>query len=90
MDENYFIYLLDRKKDTIIVSRFNVYPNEIEEVLSSSPIIREVAVISVPSKKSAKIKTFIVKKDESLMEEDVLKFFRNQLTIYKVPKVIEF
>lgn len=64
----------------IIVSQFNVYPNEIEEVLSSHPSIREAAVISVPSEKSGeKIKAFIIKKDKSLTEEDVLRFFRNQL-----------
>ncbi|WP_048875104.1 AMP-binding enzyme [Candidatus Coxiella mudrowiae] len=70
---------------------FNLYPNEIEEVLSSHPSIREAAVISVPSEKSGeKIKAFIIKKDKSLTEEDVLRFCRNQLTAYKVPKVIEF
>lgn len=64
----------------IIVFQFNMYPNEIEEVLSSHPSIREAAVISVSSEKSGeKIKAFIIKKDKSLTEEDVLRFFRNQL-----------
>ena len=75
----------------ILVSGFNVYPNEIEEVIASHPGVLECAVIGVEDSKSGEaVKAFIVKKDPSLSTEEVIKFCGTQLTGYKVPKQIEF
>jgi long-chain acyl-CoA synthetase len=83
--------IVDRKKDMILVSGFNVYPNEIEEVIASHPGVLECAVIGVQDAKSGEaVKAFIVKKDPNLTAEDVIKFCGTQLTNYKVPKQIEF
>jgi long-chain acyl-CoA synthetase len=83
--------IVDRKKDMILVSGFNVYPNEIEEVIASHPGVLECAVIGVQDARSGEaVKAFIVKKDPSLTAEDVIKFCTTQLTAYKVPKQIEF
>jgi long-chain acyl-CoA synthetase len=83
--------IVDRKKDMILVSGFNVYPNEIEEVIASHPGVLECAVIGVPDAKSGEaVKAFIVRKDPNLTAEDVIKFCTTQLTAYKVPKQIEF
>ncbi|MGA2058306.1 MAG: long-chain fatty acid--CoA ligase [Bradyrhizobium sp.] len=83
--------IVDRKKDMILVSGFNVYPNEIEEVIASHPGVLECAVIGVEDTRSGEaVKAFIVKKDPSLTAEDVIKFCTTQLTAYKVPKQIEF
>jgi len=83
--------IVDRKKDMILVSGFNVYPNEIEEVIASHPGVLECAVIGVQDAKSGEaVKAFIVKKDPTLTSEDVIKFCGTQLTGYKVPKQIEF
>jgi long-chain acyl-CoA synthetase len=83
--------IVDRKKDMILVSGFNVYPNEIEEVIASHPGVLECAVIGVDDARSGEaVKAFIVKKDQSLTAEDVIKFCGTQLTAYKVPKQIEF
>ena len=83
--------IVDRKKDMILVSGFNVYPNEIEEVIASHPGVLECAVIGVQDAKSGEaVKAFIVRKDPSLTAEDVTKFCATQLTAYKVPKQIEF
>lgn len=91
MDENGFFYIVDRKKDMIIVSGFNVYPNEIEEVLSSMPDILEVAAIGVPNSKTGEaVKVVIVKKNPELQEQDVKDFARCHLTAYKVPHIVEF
>ncbi|MFQ6274416.1 AMP-binding protein [Coxiella burnetii] len=91
IDERGFIYLLDRKKDMIIVSGFNVYPNEIEDILTSHPGIREAAVIGLSSEKTGEqIKAFIVRKDKNLTKDEVIKHCREFLTAYKVPKIIEF
>lgn len=91
MDENGFVYLVDRKKDMILVSGFNVYPNEIEEVLVSHPAIKEVAVIGVPSVQTGEaIKAFVVSSDHSLTEADIINYARQSLTGYKIPKQIEF
>ncbi|WP_267256592.1 AMP-binding enzyme [Coxiella endosymbiont of Ornithodoros maritimus] len=85
------LYLLDQKKDMIIVLGFNVYPNEIEDILTSHPGIREAAVIGVSSGKTGEqIKAFIVKKDKNLMKDEVIKHCRKFLTAYKVLKIIEF
>ncbi|MBK7337979.1 MAG: AMP-binding protein [Saprospirales bacterium] len=91
MHEDGYFQIVDRKKDMILVSGFNVYPNEIEEVLVGHPKVLEVAAIGVPDPKSDEVvKVFIVKKDDSLTTEEVLAFCRENLTNYKVPKHVEF
>jgi long-chain acyl-CoA synthetase len=83
--------IVDRKKDMILVSGFNVYPNEIEEVIASHPGVLECAVIGVADDKSGEaVKAFVVKKDPNITAEDIIKFCREELTGYKVPKLIEF
>ncbi|UPK35073.1 long-chain fatty acid--CoA ligase [Bradyrhizobium sp. 186] len=91
MDERGYTKIVDRKKDMILVSGFNVYPNEIEEVIASHPGVLECAVIGIPDSKSGEaVKAFVVKKDPNLTAEEVIKFCHGQLTGYKVPKHIEF
>ena len=91
MDERGYTKIVDRKKDMILVSGFNVYPNEIEEVIASHPGVLECAVIGVEDAKSGEaVKAFVVKKDPNLTAEDIIKFCGTQLTNYKVPKQIEF
>ena len=91
MDEDGFFKIVDRKKDMIKVSGFNVYPNEIENVLASHPKVLEVAAIGISDAKSGEvIKAFIIKKDQSLTEEELKKFCHENLTNYKVPKYFEF
>lgn len=86
-----YFKIVDRKKDMILVSGFNVYPNEIEDVIAMIPKVNEVAAIGVPNEKSGEtIKVFIIKKDKSLTEEEVIDFCRKNLTGYKVPKQVEF
>jgi long-chain acyl-CoA synthetase len=86
-----YVKIVDRKKDMILVSGFNVYPNEIEDVVASHPKVLEVAAIGVPDPKTTEaIKLFIVKKDESLTAEEIIAFCRKELTNYKVPKLVEF
>jgi long-chain acyl-CoA synthetase len=90
-DEKGFVKIVDRKKDMIIVSGFNVYPNEIEHVLSSIPGVLESAAVGVPSKKTGEaVKVFIVKKEDSLTEGEILSHCRKNLTAYKVPRLVEF
>jgi long-chain acyl-CoA synthetase len=91
MDEKGYTKIVDRKKDMILVSGFNVYPNEIEEVIASHPGVLECAVIGIPDSKSGEaVKAFVVKKDQNLTAEALIKFCHEQLTGYKVPKHIEF
>ncbi|MEZ5462415.1 AMP-binding protein [Dokdonella sp.] len=91
MDENGFFYIVDRKKDMILVSGFNVYPNEIEDVVASMPGILEVAAIGVPDEKSGEVvKLVIVRKDPAITESAVRAHCRKELTGYKQPKIIEF
>ncbi|MGC1182866.1 AMP-binding protein [Legionella sp.] len=91
MDEEGYIYLVDRKKDMLLVSGFNVYPNEIEQVISMHPGVLEVGVIGVYDKESGeRVKACIVKKDPNLTTEEVIAFCREHLTAYKVPKIVEF
>jgi long-chain acyl-CoA synthetase len=91
MDADGFFKIVDRKKDMIKVSGFNVFPNEIENVLASMPKILEIAAIGVPDEKSGEvIKVFVVKKDQSLTKEEILEYCHKNLTNYKVPKHIEF
>jgi len=89
-EEGYF-KIVDRKKDMILVSGFNVYPNEIEDVVASCPGVLEVAAIGIPDEKSGEVvKIFVVKKDQSLTEEAVMAYCKENLTGYKLPKHIEF
>ena len=91
MDATGFVRIVDRKKDMILVSGFNVYPNEIEQVIAMHPGVLEVAAIGVNDEHSGEVpKVFIVKKDPSLTEEAVLAFCKDQLTGYKRPKYVEF
>jgi len=91
MSEDGYFTIVDRKKDMILVSGFNVYPNEIENVLAAHPKIMEVAAIGVKDDKSGEVvKVFIVKKDKSLKEKEVIEFCRENLTGYKVPKQVAF
>ena len=91
MDTNGFFKIVDRKKDMILVSGFNVYPNEIEEVIAQHPKVLEVAAIGIPSEKSGEVvKVFIVRKDKSLKEKEIITFCKQHCTGYKVPKEIEF
>lgn len=86
-----FVKLVDRKKDMILVSGFNVYPNEVEDVIATLPGVLEVACVGVDDDKSGEIvKVFIVKKDPELTEEQVLTHCRRNLTPYKIPKQVEF
>jgi long-chain acyl-CoA synthetase len=89
-DEGYF-KIVDRKKDMILVSGFNVYPNEIEDVMVTHPKVLEAAAIGVPDEKSGEaVKVFLVKKDPSLTAEEVKAFAKQNLTGYKLPKYVEF
>lgn len=91
MDEQGFIYLVDRKKDMIVVSGFNVYPNEVEQVISMHPGVLEVGVIGINDGDSGeRVKACIVKKDPNLTSEQVIAHCREHLTAYKVPKVVAF
>lgn len=91
IDEQGFVRLLERKKDMILVSGFNVYPNEIEDVLARMPGIREAAVVGVPDENSGEtVKAFIVKDDPHLTPTDITKYCRQHLTPYKVPRQVEF
>jgi long-chain acyl-CoA synthetase len=91
MDEKGFFYIVDRKKDMILVSGFNVYPNEIEDVLALLPGVLEVAAVGVPDEKSGEaVKVVIVKKDPSLTAEQVMAHARENLTGYKLPRYVEF
>lgn len=91
MDERSFIKIVDRKKDMVLVSGFNVYPNEVEDVVAMCPGVMECAVVGVPDEKTGEaVKLVVVKKDESLTEEVLRKFCRENLTGYKQPRIIEF
>jgi long-chain acyl-CoA synthetase len=91
MDEDGFFKIVDRKKDMILVSGFNVYPNEVEEAIASHPGVLEVAAIGVQDTHSGEIvKAVIVKKDHTLTEEAVIEHAKKSLTNYKVPKIVEF
>jgi long-chain acyl-CoA synthetase len=91
MDEKGYIRIVDRKKDMILVSGFNVYPNEIEQVVAMHPGVLECAAIGVPDPHSGEVpKVFVVKKDPQLTEHDVLEHCKKELTGYKRPKYVEF
>ena len=91
IDEKGFLYIVDRKKDMILVSGFNVFPNEIEEVAAMHEGVLEAAAVGVEHEVSGEVvKLFVVKKDPNLSEEDVIKHCKSLLTGYKVPKIIKF
>ncbi|KAB8189494.1 long-chain fatty acid--CoA ligase [Lysobacter maris] len=91
MDEDGYFYIVDRKKDMILVSGFNVYPNEVEDVIALMPGVLEVAAVGVPDDKSGEVvKVVIVKKDPALTEEQVKAHAREHLTGYKHPRIVEF
>ena len=91
MDEDGFVYIEDRKKDMILVSGFNVYPNEIESVVAELDGVLEAAAIGIADDKSGEVvKLFVVRKDDTLTEERVLSYCREHLTAYKVPRQLEF
>ncbi|AWL30228.1 long-chain fatty acid--CoA ligase [Acinetobacter defluvii] len=91
MNERGFFKIVDRKKDMILVSGFNVYPSEIEEVIAKHPKVLEVAAIGVADEKSGEVpKLFVVKKDPSLTTEEVLAYAKENLTGYKRPRYVEF
>ncbi|MCP3711953.1 long-chain fatty acid--CoA ligase [Paraburkholderia sp. CNPSo 3274] len=91
MNTRGYIKLVDRKKDMILVSGFNVYPNEVEDVVAKLPGVFEVAAVGVPDQNSGEaVKLYIVKKDPALTDKDVFEYCKTQLTGYKRPKIIEF
>jgi long-chain acyl-CoA synthetase len=91
MDERGYTKIVDRKKDMILVSGFNVYPNEVEGVVVSHPGVLEAAAVGVPDENSGEaVKLFVVKKDPALTERELMEFCKEQLTGYKKPKYIEF
>ncbi|MDE1142734.1 MULTISPECIES: AMP-binding protein [Paraburkholderia] len=91
MDARGYIRLIDRKKDMILVSGFNVYPNEIEDVIATHPGVREVAAIGVPDPvQGERVKVFVVRRDATLTADALIQYCRQQLTGYKVPRMVEF
>ncbi len=91
MDEQGYFYIVDRKKDMILVSGFNVYPNEIEDVIADHPKVLEVGAIGAPDEKSGEVvKVIVVRKDPSLTVKELREHCRKELTGYKVPKYVEF
>jgi len=91
MEEDGYFKIVDRKKDMILVSGFNVYPNELEDVISMHPKVDEVAAIGVPDEKSGEIvKVFLTIKDSTLTKDELIQYCRENLTGYKVPKQVEF
>ncbi len=91
MDERGYVRIVDRKKDMILVSGFNVYPNEIEQVVSLLPGVLECAAIGIPDERSGEaVKLFVIKSDSTLSEDDVASYCRDNFTAYKRPKYIEF
>ncbi len=91
MDEKGFFKIVDRKKDMILVSGFNVYPNEIEDVVAMCPGVREVCAVSMPDEKSTEaVRVVVVKSDPNLTKEAIMAFCKERLTGYKMPKQIEF
>lgn len=91
MDKDGFFRIVDRKKDMILVSGFNVYPNEVEDAIAKNPKVKEVAAVGYPDEHSGEIvKVFVVKADPNLTEKEVIDFSKQSLTNYKVPKKVQF
>jgi long-chain acyl-CoA synthetase len=91
MDEDGYIFIEDRKKDMILVSGFNVYPNEIENIVVELDGVLEAAAIGLPDERSGEIvKVFVVRKNDSVTEQDIIDHCRENLTGYKRPRIVEF
>jgi long-chain acyl-CoA synthetase len=91
VDERGYVFIVDRKKDMINVSGFNVYPNEIEEVLMTHPGVLEVGVVGIPHPKTGEaVKVVVVRKDKALTDADLIAYARKNLTGYKIPHQVEF
>jgi long-chain acyl-CoA synthetase len=91
IDERGYVRIVDRKKDMIMVGGFNVYPNEVEDVLTQMPGIMECAVVGVPDERNGEtVKAVVVRRDESVTEEDIRAYCEQNLTGYKRPRLIEF
>jgi long-chain acyl-CoA synthetase len=91
MDQSGYVKIIDRKKDMILVSGFNVYPSEVEDIITSLPGVLECGVVGVPDENSGEaVKVFIVKRDVQLTEDQIHQHCKEQLTNYKRPKYIEF
>lgn len=90
IDNDGYLTVVDRIKDLILVSGFNVYPTEIEDLVVRHPDIREAAVIGVPKEEGEQVKLFVISKNPDLTEEEVIQFCRQGLTPYKVPSRVEF
>ncbi|NYT58424.1 AMP-binding protein [Alcaligenaceae bacterium] len=91
VNEKGYVFIQDRKKDMILVSGFNVYPNEVEAVAMEHPDVREVAAIGVPDEHSGEVvKLYVIRKNNTVTEEELIKFCRSKLTGYKAPKFVEF
>ena len=86
-----YVYITDRKKDMILVSGFNVYPNEVEDVITQMPGVLECAAVGVPDDKTGEaVKLVVVRKDTSLTAEQIQDYCRDKLTAYKLPRIVEF
>jgi long-chain acyl-CoA synthetase len=91
MDARGFVKIVDRKKDMILVSGFNVFPNEVEAVVMNHPGVLECACVGIPDANSGEaVKLFVVKKDPALTADELMAFCKEQMTAYKKPKYIEF
>ncbi len=91
LDENGYVYIVDRLKDMILVSGFNVFPNEVETVIAGHDGVLEVGVVGEPDDDSGEVvKAVVVRKDPNLTEADLIAYCRENLTGYKVPKIVEF
>jgi long-chain acyl-CoA synthetase len=91
IDDQGFVYIVDRKKDMILVSGFNVYPNEVEVIVAQMPGVLEVAAVGVPDEKSGEVvKIVVVRKDPALTEEAIRAHCKANLTAYKLPRYVEF
>lgn len=91
VDERGYVYIVDRKKDMILVSGFNVYPNEVEAAVAMIPAVQDVACIGVPDERTGEaVKIFVVRKDPRLTAQMIIDHCRTQLTAYKVPHKVEF
>jgi long-chain acyl-CoA synthetase len=91
VDARGYFKIIDRKKDMILVSGFNVYPNEVEEVASACPGVLECAAIGVPDEKTGEtVKLVVVRKDAALTKSQIMAYCRENMTAYKQPRVIEF
>ena len=91
VNERGYARIVDRKKDMILVSGFNVYPNEIEDIVAHHPMVLEVAAVGIPDEKSGEaVKIVVVRKDEALTAEMLIEHCRRELTGYKLPRHVEF